>query len=180
MNVKREERGSILLETSIVLPFFILVIVFIYSIFVIVNAQNTITHALIQATDSLAMDAYLTENVSSYDTSDITTFWNSLTDMVLDIARMDNSEYFSSTTAATSSTVKKRFIGYLTGGDEDAAAKKLKSLSIVDGLDGISFQVTESDGNITVTISYKIQYPIDVLGLGKISMNQSITAKKWA
>lgn len=184
MNMKKNQSGSVTLETSIVLPIFIFVFLFIYGLFSVIGAQNQMTHTLVQTTKSMSLDSYLMENVESAGEAG-TKFWGGLSDMVLDIVRLNNNEYFSSQTDWYKSEdgnpyiAEKRFIGYLTGGDEDAADQKLKDMGIVDGLDGVTF-TTKVEGEIlTVTIKYEIQYWFDFFGMGKIPMEQTIKSRLW-
>ena len=184
MEKNEKQRGSVTLETSIVLPIFIFLFLFIYGLFSVIAAQNQMTHALVQSTKSMSLDSYLMENVESAGEAG-TKFWGGLSDMVLDIVRLNNNEYFTSQTDWYTSEdgnpdiAKKRFVGYLTGGDEDAAEKKLKDMGIVDGLDGVTF-TTKVEGEIlTVTIKYEIQYWFDFFGMGKIPMEQTIKSRLW-
>ena len=183
--MKRKEdltRGAIILETSIVVPLFMLVILFIYGLFAVVSAQNQMTHALIQSSKSLSLDPYLTEHVDSASEAD--TFWSSLGSMVLDFARLSNDSHFSSSDDwykkdGDDSLAKNRFVGYLTGGDEAAADKKLEDLGIVNGLDGVTFDMEISGEDMTITMKYEIQFWFDAFGMGKIPMEQTITSRLW-
>ena len=178
------EAGSMTLETAIVLPIFIFIFLFIFSLFWVISAQNQITHAFVQSSKSLSQDSYLTENITSIGESD-TSFWSGLDDMLYDIIRLFNDEHFSSnsdwyeTYVNAQEIAKDRFVGYLTGGDEDAADEKLKHLGVEDGLDGITFTLEIEDEMITVTISYELEYVFDFFGVGKIPMEQSITTRLW-
>lgn len=184
MKTYEKQRGSVTLETSIVLPIFILIFLFVYGLFSVIAAQNQMTHALVQSTKSLSLDSYLTENVESAAEAG-TKFWGGLSDMVLDIVRLNNNDYFSSQTdwykskKGNPDIAKKRFVGYLTGGDEGAADEKLKNLGIVDGLDGVTFTTKVDGESLTVTINYEIQYLFDFCGMGKIPMEQTIKSHLW-
>ena len=184
MKMQEKQCGSVTLETSIVLPIFIFMFLFIYGLFSVIGAQNQMTHALVQSTKSLSLDSYLTENVESAAEAG-TKFWGGLSDMVLDIVRLNNNEYFSSQTDwyksenGNQDIVKKRFIGYLTGGDQNAAEEKLQNMGIVDGLDGVTFETKVDGENLTVTIKYEIQYWFDFFGMGKIPMEQTVTSRLW-
>lgn len=184
MSRYKRQQGSITVETSIVLPIFILLFLFIFGLFSIVGAQNQMTHALIQSTRSLSLDSYLTEHVDSVAEGG-TIIWGDTSDMVLDIIRLDNDENFSSRTDwysasdENSEVVKRRFVGYLSGGDEGAAREKLEDMKIVGGLDGITFKTEIDDETITVTMKYEMQYWFDFWGTGKIPMEQSIKSRLW-
>ena len=80
-----------------------------------------------------------------------------------------------------SEVAKARFIAYLSGGDEEKAGERLEALRVVDGLDGMTFdlQVNENDETFTVTVYYNLQYWFDFAGLGKIPMHQSVKSRLW-
>ena len=178
------QKGSVTLETSIVLPIFIVIILFVYGLFSIVSAQNQVSHALIQSSKSLSLDSYLTENVESAAEAG-TSFWGGLSNMVEDLARMSNDQHFSSmtdwysTTSAGANVAKDRFVGYLSGGDESAANEKLENMGVVNGLSGITFETNVAGEELTITIKYQLQYWFDAFDLGKIPMEQTITTRLW-
>jgi len=184
MTEDKKQQGSITLEMSIVLPIFFFMFLFIYGLFSIVGTQNQMTHALVQSSKSLSLDSYLAENVESAAEAG-TKFWGGLSDMVLDLVRLDNNDYFSNPTdwykaeAGSPSIAKDRFIGYLAGGDKDAAAEKLEALGVVGGIDGVTFETKVEGEILTVTIKYEIQYLFDFMGMGKIPMEQSIKVRLW-
>lgn len=184
MRINEKRQGSITLETSIVLPIFIFIILFVIGLLQVVVAQNIISHALVQSTKSLSMDSYLTENVESAAEAG-TKFWGGLSDMVLDLYRLNCDEYFSSQTdwykssTGNASVAKKRFIGYFANGSESNAKELAKQLGIINGLDGIVFEMSIAEEDVIVTISYQIQIWFDMWDLGKIPIKQSITSRLW-
>ena len=178
------EKGSITLETSIILPSFIFLFLFVNGLFEIVSIQNQMTHVLVQSAKSLSLDSYLLENIeSAYE--DKTKFWGSFTDLILDFVRLDTNPYFSSTLdwynseTGNSEVARKRFVGYLSGGDEVVADEKLENLGIVDGMNGIDFKMMVEGEILTLTIKYEIQYWFDFWDMGRIPMEQSIKVRLW-
>lgn len=182
--MQEKQKGSITLETSIIVPIFILIFLFIDGLFVIVSARNEITHALIQSANSLALDSYLTENVESA-AEEGTKFWGDLADMVIDFGRIKNDKHFTSKTDWYKSpdgnpqVVKSRFVGYLTGGDEAAAEETLNSLGVINGLSGITFKTKVEDEDVEIKIQYKLQFWFDFWGMGKIPVEQTIKTRLW-
>ncbi len=184
---KNGTKGALLIETSIVLPLFILVTVFVYGIFNIANAQNQLSHVLIQTTESLSMDKYLNDKVHSVTgISESDSLWGGLDDAILEIVRSGNDPYYSSKIewyqspdSTGEETARKRLIGYLCKGDEEAADAKLKALGVVDGLDGVDITVTVESADVTVTLDYTLQFWVDVWDVGKIPMEQSVTSRFW-
>lgn len=182
----RSERGSLILETTIVLPFFIIAIVFVMGIFNIVQAQNQMTHTLVQMATSMSMDSYLNEKVNSLSESNPQL--TGLDDIFIELKRgalaedpyfSSKADWYSETGTGANEVARKRFIGYLTGGDEDKAIERLEALGVVDGLSGVEFEVKTEGDDVTITIKYTLQFWADFYGIGKIPMEQSIKVKKW-
>lgn len=177
-------KGSITLETVLVLPIFFFFFLFLDGLFVVVSAQNVVTHALIQSGKSLSLDSYITENSGTAFKEDTIT-WSGVSDMIIDLMRINNNSHYSSHTdwyskdSVAPSIVKARFVGYLSGGDEDAAQEKLKSLGIVNGLKGVKFKASVAGEELTVTADYTIQFWFDFMDMGKIPLSQQITCRLW-
>lgn len=191
----RNERGSLILETSIVLPIFILVIVFVLGVFNIVQAQNQMTHALVQSVNSLSLDSYLIDHIDSLQEQDHAL--DGLDDIFIELKRSivaddphftTKTDWFNTedadleggkTMTVNSEIAKLRFLGYLSGGDEEVAEQRLDALGVVDGLDGIDFSIEADKTNVTVTIKYTLQIWADFWGIGQVPMEQTITARMW-
>ena len=80
--------------------------------------------------------------------------------------------------AGRDNTVRKRFIGYLAG-DEDNAEKLLNSVGVIDGLNGIKITSAVSGEDLTVNIEYPLQLWFDFFDVGKFPVKQSYTARMW-
>lgn len=94
------EKGSLTLETALVLPFFFFLFMFVIGYFGVLSARNSISHALIQATKSLSFDSYANE---SFETLGIKeegglSFWNSISDMVASLIRVNADPKFADMT----------------------------------------------------------------------------------
>ena len=59
MEKKNDEQGSVTLEAAIILPIFCALFMALNGFFFTFNAQNQISHALIQSASSLGLDPYL-------------------------------------------------------------------------------------------------------------------------
>ena len=180
------EKGSLTLETALVLPIFFFMFLGVFCFFGFIAARNSIHHALIQSAKSLSMDSLLNEDVESAAEKE-TVFWGDFSDMIYDLVRLDNDPYYSSSTdwyknSSSTSVVKKRFIGYLSGSGteaEAAAQKKLETLGVVDGLDGINFEYSVSDGELEITATYELKVWIDFFGLTSFQMEDTVSARMW-
>lgn len=184
MTKQESQRGSMTLETAIVLPIFFFLLLFIYSLFGIFSAHNQITHALVQSAKSLSLDPYIYDETELLGESTFK-FWGSLGDIALNIFRADNDEYYMSTTDwynqgdGAEAVVRKRFVGYLSGGDENAAQEKLEGLRVIDGLNGIDFTVSVADDMLTIKIDYTLKFLFDFWEFGEMPVSQSIQVKLW-
>lgn len=181
--LRERSDGALMIELSIVLPIFMLIILCIYGLFSITSAQNQITHALFQSSRSLSLDPYLTEHVDSVH--EAKTFWAGLDSIFTDFWRRSNDEHFSSATNwyisenGNAYLAKQRFVGYLAGGDETAADETLRALGVVGGLKGLTFDMSVTGSDMTITIQYELQFWMDAFDLGKIPIEQSVTARLW-
>lgn len=184
MKRKDNQCGSVTLETCIVLPIFMFMFLFISGLFSVVAAQNQMTHALIQSTKSLSLDSYLIESVDSVFEENAV-YWSGVSDMILDLIRRNNDIYFTTvfdwykSDNIDNSVIIMRFIGYLSGGDVQAADQKLRDMGIVEGINGINFDIQVNGEEMIVTIEYEIQYWFDFFDMGTIPMEQSITTHLW-
>lgn len=186
---KHSQRGSITLETALVVPIFCALFLMLNSLFFVVSTQQQVTHALIQAGNSLAMDTYLTENVESAAESG-THFWKQLSDMVMDISRIynpangyyaDPSDWYRN--GGGNEAVRRRFQAYLTAargpGVESEANSILKNLGIIDGMSDMNITTSMDGGNMTITAEYELLYRLNPLFQGRIPMRQELRVKLW-
>lgn len=178
------EKGSMTLETALLLPIFFFMFLFVFGFFGFISARNQIHHALIQSAKSLSMDSYFTENVASAAESG-TKFWEGFADMIYDLVRLDNDPYYASSSdwykrTTSTSVVEMRFVGFIAGSEgEEAAQKRLKSIGVEDGLDGIDFEYSVSDGDLEITAKYNLQVWFNFFGVGSFPMEDTVTVKMW-
>ena len=203
MIFKKRDKGSLTLETALVLPFFFFMFLFIFGYVGVLSARNQIRHALIQATKSLSMDSYITENTESLfendgilggEAGDKLHLWEGLGDLVMEVLRPTD-PYFSSrnnwygNSGAASqdnsnvSVVKTRFVSFVSGGGwfgESEANERLKTIGVVNGLNGMDFEYfVDNSGNLKVTVRYSLCSWFDFMGYGGIPMEDSAYAKMW-
>lgn len=196
MKNKNNDKGSMTLETALVLPFFFFMFLFAFGFFGFISARNKINHALIQATKSLSMDSFVTESFNSiYDLGDdqkknAFKAWDSMGDLFVGIIRTTTADpYFAEKTdwykrSTSNQVIKNRFVAYYAGGDNnpaDRASSNLKKMGVENGLDGMTFNYTVSgEGDLEVTLTYNLHSYFDFFGLGTFPMKSTATAKMWA
>lgn len=183
--VIKREHGVITLETGIVLPIFIMLLLFFYGIIIMFLGDQAITHALSQTAQSLSLDSYASNMV---DYSKI--------ERAEDLAQalysnlFDSDEYFSSNEKwydeggdALLETVENRFVGYLSGGrttPKTYADDLLEYVGVVNGLEGFDFSATNvTDNVLTITVKYQQEFLFDFHGLASFDKEYVISVKMW-
>jgi hypothetical protein len=192
MEKKNDEQGSVTLEAAIILPIFCALFMALNGFFFTFNAQNQISHALIQSASSLGLDPYLNEKIDS-GLDGAHGFWGGLSDALLDgVRRLATDGYFTSpndwyssgggaeNTIIGSEDAKKRFVAYLTGDtSESKADEKLKHFGIEGGLSGMHFTATNEGGDVVLKVNYRMGVWFDMFGKKKMEVTQSARAKLW-
>lgn len=176
--------GLLSLEASIVLTIFIFLMLFMYSFLVVFEARNEIAHVLLTTADSLALDSFASNKPKEHTVES----W-----LVSLYGSMDDSDGTYSTTTKwydkkeynkdadlVPNTIKTRFVAYLADGDEKEADRILKGLNIEGGLDSLDFSGSKiSNGDLYITVRYKIDYEYKVFNLGSITFEQSCCSRLW-
>lgn len=174
--------GSVTLEACIVVPLFVLLIVFIYGFMFLFAGEQIVNHALIQSAESLSLDSYATEIIG--DTSDpdlknkIINMYNSSLSGNEDYAS-EEKWYENSDNVKTE--VKNRFVAYLADGDIEYATSILETFGIKEGLKGINFtecKVTD-ENDLVISITYEQEFLFNFNGLASVTRTKNITQKMW-
>lgn len=183
--VIKGERGVVTLETGIVLPIFIMLLLFFYGIIIMFLGDQVITHALSQAAQSLSLDSYASSMV---DYSKIESAEDLAQALYSNL--FDSDEYFSSNAKwheeggdVLLETVENRFVGYLSGGrtaPKTYADDLLEFVGVVNGLEGFDFsETTVSDKVLTIKVTYQQEFLFDFHGLASFDKEYVITVKMW-
>lgn len=186
--LQERQEGAILLEASIAIITFLMFVLMLYGILVLFLAQNLVGHALIESTQSLAMETYATNKLTrSPGTGDVA---RKILEAVTDIAPEKDS-YFSSrerwfdrkrgaTAEDWQEAARERFIGYFAGGDKQKADEMLRVLRVKDGLAGLDFSDSNVVGSdVYIRVSYEIEYFFNPGGLGEIPTSQQACSRMW-
>jgi len=173
------------LEACIVLPIFIMLMMFVYGFFILFAGQNVISHALIQSAQSLSLDSYSFEKLKSEGEGiQMTDIMNELVDeLVISSDYFSTSEkWYSDDIASMNEVVKNRFIGYLVGADPTStkANELLDYFGVDNGLSGFDFSASKvENGYLTLTVRYKQKFLFDFDDNVMMDLEQSVKVKMW-
>ena len=171
--------GLMSLEASIALTIFLFLMLFMFSFLVVFEARNQVAHTLLTTSDSLALDAFANEAPQEDSLQQILYgLYGSSTDS--NGTYTESGKWYEAEASELQKTIKARFVAYLAGGDVDEADKILRSLNIVDGLDGLDFSKSKvEDDKLFLEVCYKIEYEFQVFGLNSLALSQSCCSKLW-
>ncbi len=174
---EKKEQPLVTVEASIVLVFCTLFILFLLSFSRIYSAQSTVSHAVIQAADSLALESYLRETALTGSEADIIELAERLTGSTT----ISADSFLSLRSAYVPTIAKEKFI-YALSDNRDNADQKLKNLGVKDGIDGIDFSASKVDlGNddVIVYINYTLKLQFPVLGMKEINVTKAARSKTF-
>lgn len=182
MKWMRGERGTITLEASIVVPFFVMLMLVLNGAFVLFMGQQIITHTLIQTAKSLALDPYLTQRIADSGVK--------LDDLFGDLISLGSEGYYSTQAwykdpDKLEDMVEERYMKYLSGADpavgggDATGSKTLLELLGVEGAEGgLDFSgCTVEDGVLTLKLKYKQTYLFDGMGLAPFTREIGVKVK---
>lgn len=182
MKWRRQEEGMISVEAGIVVPVFMILIMFVYGLILFFMGEQAMTHALIQCAESLSLDPLATEKLDPGDINNGADLLTALYAGVVSIGSdgfSSTEKWYSTGAVQMQETIKTRFLAYY-GGTETNADDALKELGIKDGKDGLDFsESTISDGVLKIKLKYKQTLLFDFHGIGQLQRKQSVNVKLW-
>ena len=186
-SLRKEEDGSAVLEACIVVPLFLFFVLTMYGLITVFMAQNIIGHALLESTQSLALDAYATDQLTGTTKvqGQLRNFFMELTGTMADDPYFSDSErWYDRADGATKEdwveAAKARFVGYLAGGDQNKADGILKALRVTDGINGLDFSQSDLRGSdLYIKVSYNVEFFFNPFGLAEFSTTQQSCARMW-
>lgn len=176
-NLKKGKMGVLTVEASIVLPLAMMFILFLLSFARVYRAQNVMSHAALQSVDAVAMESYLRETALRSDAEQIAGLASKIS--AADSISADSLESLRSADVPT--VARQKFIAAVAD-TEDEADKKLKSLGVKDGLNGIDFSASTidlSNDDVVVCVKYSIEMQFKFFGYNEIEATKSAKAKTF-
>lgn len=176
-----ENNGSITLEAAIMVPMFIMIMLFVNGLFVLFMGQQIMSHTLIQSAKSLAFDPYASQRVAA-DEDD------KLAEMLIDIFSVVGGDYSSTAkwyegdSDDLESVIKERYVAYL-GKDETGANELLEAVGVENGIDGLDFSGSTFDkdsGMLTVNLKYTQEYIFNAFDFASFGQEASIKVKVFS
>ncbi len=175
--MKKGKKGVLTVEASIVLPLAMLFILFLLGFARVYRAQSLVSHAALQSADAVAMESYLRETALRSDAEKIVQLASKIS--ATDQLNADSLESLRS--ADLPSIARQKFIAAVADTEENAD-KKLKSLGIKDGLNGIDFSGCNLDivnDDVIVTLDYSIEMQFKILGYNEIDASKTVKSKTF-
>lgn len=183
----KSAKGAITLEACVSVLSFLILMLLLSSLFLMYMAQNATAHAVLETSESLSLDAYSSSkntieeghigSVEQYISEFVSHFWGRPSKST---SFADSTRWYESKTIKVPDVVKRRFIGYLAGGDEEKADKELKRMNVVNGLTGLDFSESYVSNDVLyVVLNYELEYDFNIWNMGKVSVHQKACSKLW-
>lgn len=173
--MKEKDRGTLTMEACIVVPVFVILMLFTSGLLILFTGQQVVLHTLVQSTKSMALDPYTTQRISTGDET-------ALAEMFSDLFAARGGDHASADAwfdgeASLEGELADRFEAYLRGDGRDAA-KTLETLGVKDGLSGLDFSgSTLKDGVLTVKLTYLQHFPLSTVDIQDFRRELSLTVK---
>ncbi len=183
----KSENGMITLEACVSVMIFMTLMLIVLGLFQMFMAQNATSHCLVETSESLSLDSFATSKLKSSDITDgLDTYISDIVTSLFGSAEkspsfVNDTAWYSGGSVSLGSIIKTRFVGYLSGGDEEAANNFLKAVNVVNGLDGLDFSQSKIvNGDLRIVLHYDLEYSFRIWGLGTVPVTQKAVSRMWA
>lgn len=180
---EKREKGAITLEACVSVFMFLILMLLLAGLFKLFIAQNVTAHVLLQTSQSLSLDAYMSEELGTEDIGSVGDFIKKL---FVGVSGTDHNFvayekcYDEDSGQVHADEIKKRFVGYLTGGDESAADDFLKDMKVADGLSGLDFSKSYVENNtLHLVLQYELEYDANIWEMDNVEVQQTTCSKLW-
>lgn len=177
-----KKQGSLTIEASIALTVFVFIVVTVLSFMTVYRAQNLVSHATLQTSQSLAIESYFRETVSQSSSAQSLSLLIKFAEIlgIYNFSGIDDG-YASLGAEGTDfyKIVKKEF-AYSIADDNDSADRILKAAGIKNGLRGIDFSYSSvTGGDIIVNVQYEVKLPFSFFGDRTVPLSKSAKTKAF-
>lgn len=175
--MKKNEKGILTVEASIVLTLFTLFVLFIFNFASIYTAQNVVSHATIQAADAVAIESYLRETAEEGDTADVV----NLASQITDSSSISADSFESLRTAELPDVAREKFVSAISN-SESTTNEKLEALGVQNGLSGVDFNSSYVDlenDDVIVAVTYILDLKFPVFGAEEVVLTKTAKAKTF-
>ena len=161
----KKNKGSITLEASIVLPFFIFILLFMYGLIMLFSGKQLMSHAALQAGQSLSLDSFAIETMDIEDYQIVEQGVNKLYSSL--VTDNKNNKYFYSNKRwyedNVENEVKKRFWGYFIGGSSSKAKGILSMIGVKKGPSQVKFTKSylDEENDLHIIVEYQQHFLFD-------------------
>lgn len=175
--MKKKEQGVLTVEASIVLTLITLFILFLFSFARMYSAQSMVSHAVLQASDAVAIESYIRETALNGSETDVVELANRLTGST----SISLESFTSLRSADLPKIVRQKFVAAIDN-SEIGADNTLKKLGIKDGLSGVDFSSSRIDLNnndVIVYANYTIEMQFPVFGMKEVTVSKAAKSKTF-
>lgn len=196
----KNEHGVITLEACITVTTFVLLMLFLSSVFTMFMIQNITAHATLQTSQSLSVDSLAGDEIGTGDTSSIKELVIGFVTKAFGHKSAGEGEFATNSAewfgggkvkkgqadadSALQGVVRKRFIAYLAGEEADSETKAdslLRTMNVEDGLDGVDFSESRiEDGNLHVVVKYLFKSDFKIWGTQPFEVRHETCSKLWS
>lgn len=175
--MKKRERGVLTVEAAIVLTLIIFFILFLFSFARVYSAQSMVSHAVLQASDAVAIESYVREATFHGSESDVVELANRLNGTT-----SIGADSFTSLRSADLPKIAKQKFTAAISNTEAGADNILKLLGVKDGLSGVDFsssQVDLNNNDVIVFVNYTIEMQFPIFGMKEIPVTKAAKSKTF-
>lgn len=184
---QKKEEGVITLEACVTVLLFLMLMLMLSSLFKLFMAQNATAHVLLQTSQSLSLDTYSAEKIGNGGLGSVGEFIGGIFGALNDDNFTEYENCYSETNvngvtslSINTDAVKKRFVAYLNGGDDNKADEFLKSVKVVNGINGLDFSKSYVENDVLyLVLKYELEYDMNFGNLSNIKVEQKVCSKLW-
>ena len=174
--MKKDEEGYLTVEATITLTAFLFFMLFLLNMGQIYQAQNYVTHGMIQTGQMLSFSSY--EYGQETTLSKVADLINALP-VLFGVGTDENEVKLKWKTKAYAEAAELAFL-HCAGENAAQTNAYLKKYGLKDGIGSIDFGKTcVEDGNLYIRVEYEIELPFAFFNFKSVKMHQQIVCKLW-